>query len=60
MMLQDNGFLISINKYNENSAIADFFTQKGGGHVWKLCERLERNESTCASAQLSNNRVQKN
>ncbi len=30
MIWQDKGYLLSINKYNENSAIADFFTEKYG------------------------------
>ena len=27
MKWQDKGYLLSINKYNENSAIAEFFTR---------------------------------
>ena len=30
MKWQDKGYLLSINKYNENSAIADFFTENNG------------------------------
>ena len=30
MRWQDKGYLLSINKYNENSAIADFFTKNNG------------------------------
>ena len=30
MIWQDKGFLLSINKYNENSAIAEFFTKNHG------------------------------
>ena len=30
MIWQDKGFLISKNKYNENSIIAEFFTQQYG------------------------------
>ena len=30
MRWQDKGFLLSINKYNENSAIAEFFTENNG------------------------------
>ena len=30
MKWQDKGYLLSINKYNENSAIADFFTESNG------------------------------
>ena len=30
MKFQDKGFLLSLNKYNENSAIADFFTENNG------------------------------
>tara|TARA_Y100000741_G_C18256735_1_gene559241 strand:+ start:1128 stop:1808 length:681 start_codon:yes stop_codon:yes gene_type:complete len=30
MRFQDKGFLLSLNKYNENSAIADFYTENNG------------------------------
>ncbi len=30
MRWQDKGYLLSLNKYNENSAIAEFFTEKNG------------------------------
>ena len=30
MRWQDKGYLLSLNKYNENSAIADFFTENNG------------------------------
>ena len=30
MIWQDEGFLLSKNKYNENSVIAEFFTKKYG------------------------------
>ena len=30
MRCQDKGYLLSINKYNENSAIAEFFTENNG------------------------------
>ena len=30
MKWQDKGYLLSINKYNENSAIAEFFTENNG------------------------------
>ena len=30
MKWQDKGYLLSLNKYNENSAIAEFFTEKNG------------------------------
>ncbi len=30
MILQDKGFLLSMNKYNENSVIAEFFTENHG------------------------------
>ncbi len=30
MIRQDKGYLLSINKYNENSAIANFFTENNG------------------------------
>ena len=30
MKWQDKGYLLSINKYNENSAIAEFFTKNNG------------------------------
>ena len=30
MIWQDQGFLLSINKYNENSAITEFFTLNHG------------------------------
>ena len=30
MRWQDKGYLLSLNKYNENSAIADFFTENKG------------------------------
>ncbi len=30
MILQDKGFLLSINKYNENSSIANFYTENHG------------------------------
>ena len=30
MKWQDKGYLLSLNKYNENSAIAEFFTKKNG------------------------------
>ena len=30
MKFEDRGFLISKNKYNENSAIAEFYTEKHG------------------------------
>tara|TARA_B100001250_G_scaffold396081_1_gene401658 strand:- start:711 stop:1391 length:681 start_codon:yes stop_codon:yes gene_type:complete len=30
MILQDKGYLLSISKYNENSAIAEFFSEKHG------------------------------
>ena len=30
MRWQDKGFLLSLNKYNENSAIAEFFTENNG------------------------------
>jgi DNA repair protein RecO (recombination protein O) len=30
MICQDKGFLLSINKYNENSAITDFYTENYG------------------------------
>ena len=30
MIWQDKGFLLSLNKYNENSGIAEFFTKKHG------------------------------
>tara|TARA_B100000945_G_scaffold119039_1_gene94706 strand:- start:433 stop:1107 length:675 start_codon:yes stop_codon:yes gene_type:complete len=30
MKWQDKGYLLSLNKYNENSAIADFFTENNG------------------------------
>ena len=35
----DQGFLISKNKYNENSIIAEFYTK----HYGKCYERKERN-----------------
>ena len=37
MRWQDKGYLLSLNKYNENSAIADFFTEN-------YSELLERSE----------------
>ena len=30
MKFEDTGFLLSKNKYNENSVIADFFTENNG------------------------------
>ena len=30
MRFQDKGYLLSLNKYNENSAIAEFFTENYG------------------------------
>ena len=30
MICQDKGFLLSINKYNENSAITEFYTENYG------------------------------
>ena len=30
MKFEDKGFLISKNKYNENSAVAEFFTENNG------------------------------
>ena len=30
MRWQDKGYLLSLNMYNENSAIADFFTENNG------------------------------
>ena len=30
MRFQDKGYLLTINKYNENSAIAEFFTEQNG------------------------------
>ena len=30
MKFEDRGFLISKNKYNENSVIAEFFTENNG------------------------------
>ena len=30
MRLQDKGYLLTLNKYNENSAIAEFFTENNG------------------------------
>ena len=30
MRWQDKGYLLSLNKYNENSAIAEFFTENNG------------------------------
>ena len=30
MRWQDKGYLLSLNKYNENSAIAEFFTKNNG------------------------------
>ena len=30
MRWQDKGYLLSLNKYNENSAIANFFTENNG------------------------------
>ena len=30
MIWQDKGYLLSLNNYNENSAIADFFTENKG------------------------------
>ena len=33
MNWQDKGYLLSLNKYNENSSIAEFFTENNG----KVC-----------------------
>ena len=30
MNWQDKGYLLSLNKYNENSSIAEFFTENNG------------------------------
>ena len=30
MRWQDKGYLLTLNKYNENSAIAEFFTENNG------------------------------
>ena len=30
MNWQDKGYLLSLNKYNENSSIAEFFTKNNG------------------------------
>ena len=34
MRWQDKGYLLSLNKYNENSAIAEFFTENNGKNEW--------------------------
>ena len=30
MIWQDKGFLLSVNKYNENSSVAEFYTSEHG------------------------------
>ncbi len=34
MNWQDKGYLLSLNKYNENSSIAEFYTENNGENSW--------------------------
>ena len=47
MRWQDKGYLLSLNKYNENSAIAEFYTENNGKLSDEITNRLNRASAVC-------------